>query len=116
MRPHIVISGGGSGGHLFPGLAVAQQIRTLEPEADITFAGTRSESERRHVEEAGFRHVAMACRAWSPRPWRWPRFVWDHARGFRAAERWLARHKPDVVVGLGGWPSVPMSRAAVAWK
>ena len=111
---HIVFSGGRTGGHLFPGLAVAEEIRRRDPAAMITFAGSGGPLERQHLPEHGYPLVTLACRPWSPRAWRWPRFAWDHAQGFRAACRWLTMHRPDVVVGLGGWSSVPMIRAAIA--
>src|SRR3569833_3456052 len=101
MSMHIVFSGGRTGGHLFPGLAVAEAIRRHDPETTITFAGSGGPLERQHLPEYGYPLVTLACRPWSSRAWRWPRFAWDHAQGFRAACRWLTMHRADVVVGLG---------------
>ncbi len=112
MRPHIVFSGGGTGGHLFPGLAVARHLADTRPEVRITFAGGGKPLERAQVAAAEFDYLALRCH---PRPrgivdaWR---FVADNLAGYRTARRFLAEMGVDAVVGLGGYASVPMARAA----
>jgi UDP-N-acetylglucosamine--N-acetylmuramyl-(pentapeptide) pyrophosphoryl-undecaprenol N-acetylglucosamine transferase len=111
---HLIFSGGGTGGHLFPGLAVAAELRRRDPRLHITFAGSGRELERRHVEAAGFDYLPIECRPWPRRPWRLPGFALGHLASIRAATRYLNRRGADAVIGLGGYASVPMARAALA--
>jgi UDP-N-acetylglucosamine--N-acetylmuramyl-(pentapeptide) pyrophosphoryl-undecaprenol N-acetylglucosamine transferase len=109
---HLVLSGGVTGGHLFPGLAVAEAVRTFHPTVRVTFAGRGSDWERDQIATAGFDYLTLACHAWPRRPWRWPRFVINQISGLRHARAWLRRQQVDAVVGLGGYASVPMALAA----
>lgn len=112
-HPHIVFSGGGTGGHLFPGLAVAQRLLGDVPEAEITFAGSGRPFERRQVTAAGFEYLPLPCHP-LPRTLRdvFP-FVTDNLHGYREARRFLDGRRVSAVVGLGGYASVPMARAAI---
>ncbi len=113
MRPaHVVFAGGGTGGHLFPGLAVATRLADELPKVRISFAGSDKEFERRQVVAAGFDYVPIAC---APLPGRLrdvPGFVLANLCGYRAAKRFLAGQQVTAVVGLGGYASVPMAWAA----
>jgi UDP-N-acetylglucosamine--N-acetylmuramyl-(pentapeptide) pyrophosphoryl-undecaprenol N-acetylglucosamine transferase len=97
-------------------LAVAERLGALGDCIRITFAGAGGAMERRIVEQHGHQYVAFRCRAWPRRPWKMPHFALDYVAGVAAARRWLAKHPADVVVGLGGWSSVPMARAAHATR
>lgn len=111
-RLHIVFAGGGTLGHLFPGLAVAAELKRLAPSAQICFAGSGKAVDQRHVLLAGYDYLTLACH---PRPksmFDSLRFVADNARGWQQAARYLRTHRPDAVVGLGGYASYPMARAA----
>ncbi|HEX4149663.1 MAG TPA: UDP-N-acetylglucosamine--N-acetylmuramyl-(pentapeptide) pyrophosphoryl-undecaprenol N-acetylglucosamine transferase [Pirellulales bacterium] len=110
---HVIFSGGGTGGHLFPGLAVAARLARSPPETQITFVGSGRELERRLVAEAGYRYLAIDCRPFSWRPARLLPFMTAHLRGGWRARALLAQEQADVVVGLGGFASVPLARAAV---
>jgi len=99
---------------LFPGLAVAEQLRQMDGRLRITFAGSGSDFERRHVASAGFDYLALASRPLPKSPWETVRFLREHMAGYRAAMRFLRHEQVDVVVGLGGYVSVPMGRAAAA--
>jgi UDP-N-acetylglucosamine--N-acetylmuramyl-(pentapeptide) pyrophosphoryl-undecaprenol N-acetylglucosamine transferase len=109
---HFVFAGGGTGGHLFPGLAVAERLVVEVPDARITFAGSGKQLERREVAAAGFDYLVLPCRplprgareAWS--------FLLENLAGYLAAARLLDEQRVDGVVGLGGYASVPMARAA----
>lgn len=112
-HPHIVFAGGGTGGHLFPGLAVAERLLGDVPTVQITFVGGSRRFEQELVTAAGFEYVALACR---PRPQRLRdvfSFVAENVNGYREAARFLGREEVAAVVGLGGYTSVPMARAAV---
>ena len=111
---HIVFAGGGTGGHLFPGLAVAERLLGERPRMRITFAGSGKQFERRQVAAAGFEYVALRCR---PAPRQWSELLpslAENLAGYRAAGRFLKQQQVTAVVGLGGYASVPMARAAAA--
>ena len=110
---HVVFAGGGTGGHLFPGLAVAEQLVDEEPRIRITFAGGGKEFERRHVAAAGFEYLPLRCRPIPRKLNQAFSFVADSVAGYRAAGRFLRDGRVSAVVGLGGYASVPMARAAV---
>jgi len=112
--PHIVFAGGGTGGHLFPGLAVAEQLREMLPNARITIATGRKPLERDLVAAAGFRHLRLPSSPVPQGPRSAWRFVADNLSGYRAARRFLRTSGVSVVVGLGGYASVPMAWGAVA--
>ncbi len=102
--PCVLMSGGGTGGHLYPGIAVAREIRRRRPGARIVFAGTGRGAEARTVGDQGFEHVLI--RSAGLKGTSWPARV----RGFSllpvsAWDAWRAigRVDPDLVIGLGGY-------------
>jgi len=111
-RPHVVFAGGGTGGHLFPGLAVAAEMGRRWSGPQITFVGSGKPIEREWVTAAGYEYVVLPCRPAPRRVWQLPSFVLDNMAGYRAARHFLAEHPASVVVGLGGYASAPMGRAA----
>ena len=112
-RPlHLVFAGGGTAGHLFPGLAVAESLAAVIRRLRITFAGGGKESEQRLWRRpdsiitpcpAGRFHAARA------RP---SRSSWKTSSAIWPPRRFLKEEQVDAVVGLGGYASVPMGRAA----
>lgn len=113
-RPlHLVLAGGGTAGHLFPGLAVAEALAAGAPGLRITFAGGGKDLERRLMAAAGFDYYPLPCRP-LPRGAREAiSFVVENLAGYLAAKRFLKEEQVGAVVGLGGYASVPMGRAAV---
>jgi len=111
---HIVFTGGGTLGHLFPGLATAEEISRRYPDARITFAGGGKPSELRHVTEAGFEYLALPCRPMPRGPLQALSFVAENLAGYLGAKRFIKENDVDAVVGLGGYASAPMARAAIA--
>ncbi len=109
---HIVFAGGGTGGHLFPGLAVARQIADRIPSARITFVGSGKQFEWRQVSAAGFEYLALPCRPLPRQACRVVRFMIENLAAYLAAGRFLDEESVAAVVGLGGYVSVPTARAA----
>ena len=110
---HVVFSGGGTAGHLFPGLAVAERLVAEWPHGRITFAGGGKALQRRLVAAAGFDYLQIRCRPFPRRLRDALPFFTENMAGHRAAVRFLRWHRVAVVVGLGGYASVPMARAAI---
>ncbi|MBI3838075.1 MAG: undecaprenyldiphospho-muramoylpentapeptide beta-N-acetylglucosaminyltransferase [Planctomycetia bacterium] len=116
LTDHIVLAGGGTAGHLFPGLAVAEQLLRYAPRLRITFAGTGKPFEARHVKNSGFEYFTLPCRPFPRKAREALRFVMDNFAGYRAARRFLRERDVALVVGLGGYASVPAARAARALR
>ncbi len=111
---HIVFSGGGTAGHLFPGLAVAAEMHAISNDTRITFAGSGKAFEERSVTQAGFNYIDLPCAPAPQRATDFLRFVAQNWTGYRQAQRFLFRERVNAVVGLGGYASVPLARAAIA--
>jgi UDP-N-acetylglucosamine--N-acetylmuramyl-(pentapeptide) pyrophosphoryl-undecaprenol N-acetylglucosamine transferase len=110
---HIVFAGGGTAGHLFPGLAVAEQLSAMIPRVRITFCGSDKAFERKAVAEAGFDYFALSSRPFPRVAREAVSFVVENLAGYMAAKRFLREERVAAVVGLGGYVSVPMGRAAI---
>jgi UDP-N-acetylglucosamine--N-acetylmuramyl-(pentapeptide) pyrophosphoryl-undecaprenol N-acetylglucosamine transferase len=105
----VLIAGGGTGGHLYPGIALAREIKRRDPDAAITFVGTATGVEARVVPREGFplELIRVAGLKGKSRL--------ERVRGFgllpiAAVDAWrvVSRFKPDVVVGVGGFASGPV--------
>jgi len=102
----IFLAGGGTGGHLYPGLAIAEALASLRPDVAIAFSCTRRAVDRKILTPAGFPVTPLSARPFRPRkPWTWPVFVLSLARAGNQARRRFREFCPDVVVGLGGFGS-----------
>ena len=104
----IIISGGGTGGHIFPALSIADGIRKLDPEAEILFVGAEGKMEMERVPAAGYPieglPVAGLQRKLSLANLALPFKLW---KSLRRARQILRNFQPDVVVGVGGYASAP---------
>ncbi|MEM8944917.1 MAG: UDP-N-acetylglucosamine--N-acetylmuramyl-(pentapeptide) pyrophosphoryl-undecaprenol N-acetylglucosamine transferase [Planctomycetota bacterium] len=112
--PHIMFAGGGAAGHLFPGLAVAEHLRELMPAAQITFAGPGKAREKHAVRNAGYEHTTIPAQPIPQNPLQAFRFVTDNIAGYCAARWLLSEQQVSLVVGLGGFTSTAVVRAAAA--
>jgi UDP-N-acetylglucosamine--N-acetylmuramyl-(pentapeptide) pyrophosphoryl-undecaprenol N-acetylglucosamine transferase len=108
----IAFAGGGTGGHLFPALAVADAVRARDPDCRTIFAGAERGVEARILPERGLAHMLFPLEPIHRREWwrnaRWPLLA---IRLVRAIDAWLDRERPDVVIGTGGYVSGP-----VVWR
>jgi UDP-N-acetylglucosamine--N-acetylmuramyl-(pentapeptide) pyrophosphoryl-undecaprenol N-acetylglucosamine transferase len=108
-----VIAGGGTGGHLFPGLAVARALKARIPESQISFAGTAAGIETRVIPAAGFALDLIRSAGLKGKS------LGALVRGaalvpLSGADAWrlISRRKPDVVIGVGGYSSGPIVAVA----
>ncbi|PLX75174.1 MAG: undecaprenyldiphospho-muramoylpentapeptide beta-N-acetylglucosaminyltransferase [Desulfuromonas sp.] len=109
----LLLAGGGTGGHLFPAIAVAEQLRREEPHSEILFVGTERGLEFRLLPKLGWplqtiEMSGFAGLSFTKRILALGRLV----RGLGQARRILGEFRPDLIVGVGGYASVPVLLAA----
>ncbi len=105
----VMIAGGGTGGHIFPGIAIADAVKKIEPDADIIFVGTKGKIESRVVPKAGYKFVPIWIsglrRSLDLRNLLFPlKLIVSLIQSFLLVKK----YKPDVVVGTGGYVSGPV--------
>lgn len=109
----VLISGGGTGGHIFPALAIAGAVRRLDPGAEILFVGAQGRMEMERVPAAGYRIVGLPVAGFDrKRLWRNFSVVLKLFKSMRMASKVLREFRPDICVGVGGYASGPMLKAA----
>ena len=109
----VLIAGGGTGGHVFPGIAVAEELHRARPGAEIVFVGGRRGLEAAAVPEAGFRLRFILSRGFPRRLWwKWPGAAIANVIGFFQAIFVMLTERPNVVLGTGGYASVSIALAA----
>lgn len=109
----ILISGGGTGGHIFPALSIAEAVKRRHPEADILFVGAEGRMEMQRVPDAGYRIIGLPVSGFDRRrPWRNIAVVWRLWKSMRRARRIVADFRPDIAIGVGGYASGPTLKAA----
>jgi len=110
----VVVAGGGTGGHLFPGIALAQQFVARHPETRVLFVGTGRPFEAAAVHRAGFTHRTVTAAGIKRRGWR--RALWAMIKipkGIAEAVGILSEFRPHLVLGVGGYASGPT--VAAGW-
>jgi UDP-N-acetylglucosamine--N-acetylmuramyl-(pentapeptide) pyrophosphoryl-undecaprenol N-acetylglucosamine transferase len=111
----VLIAGGGTGGHLYPGIAVAREWVNTVPDCRILFVGTASGLETRVLPEEGFELRTIPTAGWIGRGWRSKLWVLSRMpSALSHSLRILKEFGPDVVVGVGGYASGPLVLAAAA--
>ena len=106
------MAGGGTGGHLFPGISLAQAIKTREPDARIKFLVSGKRLDLTLLEDGGFPCVRIQQRHLPQHPRQIADFMLTNARALWQVTRLMLRDRPDVVVGLGGYASFAAAAAA----
>lgn len=112
-RPRVLISGGGTGGHIFPALSIANEITRRYPKAEILFVGAEGRMEMERVPEAGYDIVGLPVAGFDRKHLANNfKVVYKLLRSMVKARAVLRRFKPDIVVGVGGYASGPVLKAA----
>lgn len=111
MSKTIVLSGGGTAGHIYPALALAERL--IADGYDVLFAGTPNSLESKLVPEAGIPFKAFTATGFDrSRPWTLVSGLARIAKSVLVARKWFAEVKPACIVGFGGYVSIPVVLAA----
>lgn len=109
----VLISGGGTGGHIFPALSIAAAIRRRHPDAEILFVGAEGRMEMERVPAAGYPITGLPVSGFDrKRLWRNVRVAWRLFKSMRMARRIVRDFRPDIAIGVGGYASGPTLKAA----
>lgn len=109
----VIISGGGTGGHIFPALAIANEIRKRNPGVDILFVGALKRMEMEKVPAAGYRIIGLPVTGFPRKPGvRMFSFALNLIKSNRMANKIIEDFRPQIAVGVGGYASGPLLRAA----
>lgn len=117
----VIISGGGTGGHIFPAVSIASKLKELNPESEILFVGAEGKMEMEKVPAAGFNIVGLPI-VGLQRQLNWKNIVNDIQVPFKVlssiskARRVIREFKPDIAIGVGGYASAPLLYAATRMK
>ena len=114
--PRIIISGGGTGGHIFPAISIANALKAKCPNAEILFVGAEGRMEMTRVPEAGYEIEGLPVRGlirplWSPKN---IGVMIDFFRSRSMVKKIIKDFKPHIAIGVGGYASAPTLNAAAA--
>jgi len=114
--PKFIISGGGTGGHIFPAISIANALKITYPNADILFVGAENRMEMERVPAAGYPIKGLPVSGFDRKNLlKNIKVLFDLARSMVKAKRIIRTFKPDVAIGVGGYASAPVLRAASAF-
>ena len=116
-KKRFLISGGGTGGHIFPAVAIANRIKTEVPDAEILFIGADDKMEMRRVPEAGYKieglHIYGMSRDFSVKGiLKNLKLPFVTMKALNRAKQIIREFQPDVAIGVGGFASGPALQAA----
>jgi UDP-N-acetylglucosamine--N-acetylmuramyl-(pentapeptide) pyrophosphoryl-undecaprenol N-acetylglucosamine transferase len=104
----VIISGGGTGGHIFPAVSIADEIRRRFPDADILFVGAEDRMEMERVPAAGYKIIGLPVSGFNrAHKLKNIAVLVKLAKSLRMAGKIIRDFKPDVVIGVGGYTSGP---------
>lgn len=109
----VIISGGGTGGHIFPALSIANKLKEVNPETEILFVGAEGRMEMEKVPAAGYKIIGLPV-AGLQRKLTLSNFAlpFKVMKSVSMAKKILKEFKPDIAIGVGGYASAPLLWAA----
>ncbi|MFO0415322.1 MAG: undecaprenyldiphospho-muramoylpentapeptide beta-N-acetylglucosaminyltransferase [Bacteroidota bacterium] len=113
MSKKIIIAGGGTGGHIFPAIAIAQALNKLLPDVDFLFVGAKGKMEMEKIPQAGFKIVGLDIAGFNRAAlWKNIFLPFKIISSLIAARKIIKGYKPNAVIGVGGYSTYPVLKAA----
>ena len=111
----VIVSGGGTGGHIFPAISIANALKARCPGINILFVGSEGRMEMERVPAAGYKIIGLPVRGFDrSHPLKNIKILFLLWKSMRKARRIIKDFKPQVAVGVGGYASGPLLRAAAS--
>lgn len=111
--PRVIISGGGTGGHIFPAISIANAVKERWADAEILFVGAEDRMEMERVPAAGYKIIGLPVAGFDRKNlFKNVSVVFKLLKSMRAAKKIIDTFKPDIAVGVGGYASGPTLKAA----
>ncbi len=112
----VLISGGGTGGHIFPAISIANALCEAYPACEILFVGANGRMEMERIPDAGYNIVGLDIQGLErKRIWKNFKVIFNFIKSYIKAKNIVRRFAPDVAVGVGGYVSAAAMRAAAAF-
>lgn len=105
-------AGGGTGGHIYPGIAAAEQILKFEPTSKIHFFVSMRSVDKQILSKTGFDYTTLPAQGFSARPNKIVGFFTSFLKSYKIAKRAIAECKNAIVIGIGGFVAAPVCFAA----
>ncbi|MEI7983885.1 MAG: glycosyltransferase, partial [Bacteroidota bacterium] len=111
----VIISGGGTGGHIFPAIAIANALKANEKDIDILFIGAKGRMEMEKVPAAGYHIEGLNISGFQRRlTWKNLSFPFKLAASMMKARHIISQFRPDLAIGVGGYASGPTLRISTS--
>jgi UDP-N-acetylglucosamine--N-acetylmuramyl-(pentapeptide) pyrophosphoryl-undecaprenol N-acetylglucosamine transferase len=116
MKPYrIIISGGGTGGHIFPAISIANAVKERFPDAEILFVGAEDRMEMERVPAAGYKIIGLPVSGFDrSKLFKNIQVLTRLLKSLRLAKKIIREFKPDIAIGVGGYASGPVLRVAAS--
>lgn len=109
----VILTGGGTGGHIYPAVAIGQALQKEWPHCEILYIGTKKGLENKIVPEIGFHMVVLDVEGWQRKiSFQAVKAGWKASRAFWAARKIIRDFSPQLVIGTGGYVCLPVVGAA----
>ncbi len=109
----VIVSGGGTGGHIFPAISIANAIKEQHPDAEILFVGAEGRMEMQRVPDAGYKIIGLPIQGFNRKnPLKNFVVLFKIWKSQRMAKKIIKEFQPDVAVGVGGYASGPLLNQA----
>ena len=109
----VIMTGGGTGGHIYPAIAIADEIKSRHPDAEIIFVGTERGMEKDIVPKAGYPIKFITVSGLNRKnPIKLIKTLKDLNHGLHEAKQIIKEFKPDLVIGTGGYVCGPVMKTA----
>ncbi|HEY0667249.1 MAG TPA: glycosyltransferase, partial [Sphingobacteriaceae bacterium] len=113
MAKRVIISGGGTGGHIFPAIAIANALKRIAPDTEILFVGANGRMEMEKVPAAGYKIIGLDIQGIQRKElWKNLLLPFKLLASVLKSRKIIKEFKPDVAVGVGGYASGPLLYAA----
>lgn len=108
----VIVGAGGTGGHLYPALALVEYIKEVEPDSEFLFVGTKDRIESEVVPQQGYEYIGLNVRGLVGNPIKKGIAAAIFVKSIFTAKKIVKKFKPDIVIGFGGYPSASVVEAA----